>query len=217
LTEPSRAIFVSCAWQDAAAAQHICEALRAAGIEVWFDQSELRGGNAWDRTIRQQIRDCALFIPVISVNSQARAEGYFRLEWRLAAERTRLGAEGAPFVVPVAIDGVKEGDAAVPEAFRDMQWTRVPAQASAQDFARRVRRLLNTEREVESGRPPRAPIVPPALQHRGSREPRGLAIRWLALALLAIIVAVGAYLAITRHRSSTPPSAGAGAALPQSR
>lgn len=30
------------------AAQRICEALRTAGIEVWFDQSELRGGDAWD-------------------------------------------------------------------------------------------------------------------------------------------------------------------------
>jgi hypothetical protein len=29
----------------------ICEELRAAGIEVWFDQSELRGGDAWDQPI----------------------------------------------------------------------------------------------------------------------------------------------------------------------
>jgi hypothetical protein len=32
--------------------------LRAAGIEVWFDQGELRGGNAWDAAIRKQVRDC---------------------------------------------------------------------------------------------------------------------------------------------------------------
>ena len=44
----SKAIFLSYASQDAAAARRICEALRAAGIEVWFDQSELRGGDAWD-------------------------------------------------------------------------------------------------------------------------------------------------------------------------
>ena len=88
MTEPSRAVFLSYASQDVEAARRICDALRVAGIEVWFDQSELRGGDAWDHKIRQQIRDCALFIPIISVNTQARSEGYFRLEWRLADQRT---------------------------------------------------------------------------------------------------------------------------------
>jgi hypothetical protein len=78
LTEPSRAVFLSYASQDAGAAQRICEALRAAGIEVWFDKSELRGGDVWDRSIRQQIRECALFVPLISTHTDARPEGYFR-------------------------------------------------------------------------------------------------------------------------------------------
>jgi hypothetical protein len=55
------AVFLSYASQDAEAAQEICESPRASGIEVWFDQSELRGGDAWDRQIRKQIHDCALF------------------------------------------------------------------------------------------------------------------------------------------------------------
>ena len=35
---PTGAVFLSCASQDTEAAQTICEALRAAGVEVWFDQ-----------------------------------------------------------------------------------------------------------------------------------------------------------------------------------
>ena len=42
----SQAIFLSYASQDADAAGRICDALRVAGLEVWFDQSELRGGDA---------------------------------------------------------------------------------------------------------------------------------------------------------------------------
>ena len=42
------AVFLSYASQDAEAARTICEALRAAGVEVWFDQNELVGGDAWD-------------------------------------------------------------------------------------------------------------------------------------------------------------------------
>jgi TIR domain len=79
----SHAVFLSYASQDAEAAQKICEALRAAGIEVWFDQSKLRGGDAWDQKIRRELHECELFIPVISANTAARHEGYFRLEWTL--------------------------------------------------------------------------------------------------------------------------------------
>ena len=85
---PTGAVFLSYASKDAQAAQLICGALRSAGLEVWFDQSELQGGEAWDRQIRKQIHDCALFVPVISVHSDARREGYFRREWKLAVDRT---------------------------------------------------------------------------------------------------------------------------------
>jgi hypothetical protein len=75
-----RAVFISYASEDATAAQRICGALGAAGIEVWFDKSELRGGDAWDQSIRRQIKNCALFIPVVSRHTHERAEGYFRLD-----------------------------------------------------------------------------------------------------------------------------------------
>jgi hypothetical protein len=82
----SRAVFLSYASQDAEAAKRICEALRAAGVEVWLDQDGgLVGGEAWDTKIREQIATSALFIPIVSANTQARREGYFRLEWKLAA------------------------------------------------------------------------------------------------------------------------------------
>ena len=60
MSETTRAVFISYASQDADAATRICGALRAAGIEVWLDQSELVGGDAWDQQIRRQIKECAL-------------------------------------------------------------------------------------------------------------------------------------------------------------
>jgi len=58
----SSAIFLSYSSGDADAARRICEALREAGLEVWFDQSELRSGDAWDASIRRQIKECALSV-----------------------------------------------------------------------------------------------------------------------------------------------------------
>jgi len=122
----SRAVFLSYASQDAAVAKRLCDALRAAGIEVWFDQTELRGGDTWDHKIRQQIQDCGLFIPVISANTAARPEGYFRLEWALADRRTEMIARTRPFIVPVCVDGTPDRGADVPDSFLRAQWTRLP-------------------------------------------------------------------------------------------
>ena len=96
----TQAIFLSYASQDADVARRICDAMRTAGLEVWFDQSELRGGDAWDASIRKQIKECALFVPIISANTNARREGYFRLEWKLAVERTPL--DGRQHALPHA-------------------------------------------------------------------------------------------------------------------
>lgn len=52
MSDASKAVFLSYAHEDAAVVRRIAEVLRAAGIEVWFDESELRGGDAWDANIR---------------------------------------------------------------------------------------------------------------------------------------------------------------------
>eukprot|EP01034_Spumella_vulgaris_P001387 gene1387-1829_t len=106
------------------AVQRIAEALRAAGVEVWFDQDELVGGDAWDAKIRGQIASCALFVPVISAATQARLEGYFRIEWKLAAQRTHAMADEKAFLLPVVIDDTRDAEAKVPAEFKAVQWTR---------------------------------------------------------------------------------------------
>src|SRR5260370_18211577 len=160
MTEPKKAVFLSYASQDAAAALRICEALRAAGIEVWFDQSELRGGDAWDAAIRRQIKACSLFMPVISASTCARVEGYFRLEWKLAVDRSYLIAAEKAFIVPVVIDGTRDSDALVPDRFREVQWTRLADGANATAFAERVSRLLSTA-PSPAGAPRSAPTSVP--------------------------------------------------------
>jgi TolB-like protein/lipoprotein NlpI len=153
MADPNKAVFLSYASQDAAAASRVCDALRAAGINVWFDQSALRGGDAWDASIRRQIKECALFVPIISENTQAREEGYFRREWNLAANRMLDMADDRTFLLPVVIDAAIDATARVPERFRDVQWTLLPGGATPAAFAERVRRLLSGDS------PP--PVVPP--------------------------------------------------------
>jgi TolB-like protein/tetratricopeptide (TPR) repeat protein len=140
-----KAVFLSYASQDAEATLHLCNALRAAGIEVWFDQSELRGGDAWDASIRRQIKACTLFIPIISRHTHTRDEGYFRLEWKLAIDRGHLMVADRPFLLPVVIDDTSDQDEKVPDRFREVQWTRLPGGQHAEAFVERVRRLLSPD------------------------------------------------------------------------
>jgi TolB-like protein/tetratricopeptide (TPR) repeat protein len=123
----NRAVFLSYASQDAEAARRICDALRSGGVEVWFDaDGGLEHGDEWDQKIRRQIKECVLFIPLISANTQARHECYFRIEWELAAERAMGIASGVAFILPVVIDDTCEPEALVPDRFRKVQWTRLP-------------------------------------------------------------------------------------------
>ncbi len=154
MSAANKAIFLSYASQDAEAARRICDALRAVGLDVWFDQSALRGGDAWDASIRRQIKECALFVPVISANTQAREEGYFRREWNLAVNRTLDMADDKAFLLPVVIDATIDVNARVPEKFRDVQWTHLPAGEGLRVFVERVHRLLS------GGTAPSAPIAP---------------------------------------------------------
>jgi TolB-like protein len=139
---PTRGVFLSYAREDTEAARRIADALRGFGVEVWFDQSELRGGDAWDAKIKSQIRECALFVAIISANTQARGEGYFRREWKLAIERTHDMAAGIPFLIPIVVDQTPESKALVPEEFMRVQWTRLAAGAPTAQFVDRIKRLV---------------------------------------------------------------------------
>ena len=199
MTEPSRAIFLSYASEDAEAAQRICEVLRAAGIEVWFDQSELRGGDVWDRRIRQQIHECRLFIALISAHTEARDEGYFRREWKLAVDRTHDLAEDRVFLVPIAIDGISERTARVPDSFRHVQWTRLPGGQASAAFVERVRGLMSPTPPATTLLAP-SPGVPGIPQQRLGMGSSQRAVRAGAAVAVAGVVAYLAY----EHRWTAP-------------
>jgi hypothetical protein len=123
-SQPS--VFLSYASEDRSAARSIRDALTDAGLEVWYDENELGGGDEWDQKIRRQIRECDYFMPVISARTDSRLEGYFRREWRLAVDRTLDMADGHVFLVPVVIDDTEQTNARVPDRFVSVQWIKVP-------------------------------------------------------------------------------------------
>ena len=145
---PLPSVFLSYASEDRQAARTIGDALRAFGLEVWYDESELGGGDLWDQKIRRQIRECDYFMALVSAQTEARHEGYFRREWRLAVERTQDMADDHPFLLPIAIDDIDQATARVPEKFLATQWLRVPAGRPTPAFEALCRRIASGEAAV---------------------------------------------------------------------
>ncbi|MGQ0650407.1 MAG: toll/interleukin-1 receptor domain-containing protein [Gemmatimonadaceae bacterium] len=127
----SGAIFISYATEDIGAAKRLFVGLQEIGADVaWYDKSALRPGDDWEERIAGAIQRCSIFLPVISGNTEQRAEGYFRREWGAAAERTRR-IQGRKFIFPIVVDrdygGSMERYALVPEAFKAFQYSHAPS------------------------------------------------------------------------------------------
>jgi TolB-like protein/Flp pilus assembly protein TadD len=191
---PSGAVFLSYASQDAEAATRICESLRAAGVEVWLDKSELRGGDAWDSQIKKQIHDCALFIPIISAHTNARIEGYFRGEWNLATRRLVNRVHDSAFLVPVVVDDTREADARVPEEFFQAHWTWLPGGETPPAFAQRIRQLLGLDPvPAPMAKAAATAAIEPSARSTDSVRPRGtLLMRRVGLTLIPLVLVLGA-------------------------
>jgi TolB-like protein len=158
---PRPSVFLSYASQDREAARTLRDALPGFGLEVWHDESELGGGEAWDQKIRRQIRECDYFMPLVSAQTEARHEGYFRREWRLAVERTLDMADDHLFLLPIVIDDTDQAVARVPEKFLTVQWLRVPG-------GKPTRALEVLCRRVASADPTQPPPAAAAAARQGT-------------------------------------------------
>ncbi len=213
---PKGAVFLSYTREDLEAARRIADTLRSQGIEVLFNQDAPPGGEDWEAKTGKQVRECALFMAVASAQTQQQAEGPFRREWQVAAERARGLASGAAFLVPVMVDDTPEVQALAPEEFMKVQWTRLAGGQATPDFAAQVKNLLGggqrrrptiapmatglttapmRTRPPMTALPPLAPKPPPppvVIEAAPRKKSGGKAWLWIMLVLL-IAAGAGAY------------------------
>jgi TolB-like protein len=191
---PRPSVFISYASEDREAARLLRDALPGFGLEVWHDESELGGGEAWDQKIRRQIRECDYFMPLVSAQTEARHEGYFRREWRLAVERTFDMADDHLFLLPIVIDNTDQAVARVPEKFLTVQWLRVPGGRPTPALESLCRRVASADEKAlaparpVTGRPVNTKsTAPPAATLEFPREEPGQRIRfWVDVLVWAL-------------------------------
>jgi hypothetical protein len=156
-TEPAEtgveegAVFISYAREDKEAASRLSKFLEEeARLPVWVDRRRLEAGDHWDYKIRRSINKCCCFMPLISSASTRRPEGYYRREWKIAAERAMRFDDSARFIIPVVVDDTSEDTEGVPEPFREPQWTRLPGGAGTDEFRQRMVELVREYRRARS-------------------------------------------------------------------
>jgi hypothetical protein len=124
-------IFLSYSHDDIVAARLLCSELEAIGAGViWLDKRMLQPGDEWDEQINAAIKRCDLFLPLLSAQTEARTDGYFHNEWKIAEERKSL-ILGRKFIVPVVVDPSYSGNVddykLIPAGFRAMQFGHAPS------------------------------------------------------------------------------------------
>jgi len=103
-TDAPRA-FLCYASEDVEAVTRLSERLEAAGIGVWRDKQNLRGGDDWDRVLVHVIEKQVHYVIVAqSTTMDRRGEGYFYKEIAVARERQRRMRQGRIFVLPLQIE-----------------------------------------------------------------------------------------------------------------
>jgi hypothetical protein len=151
VTRPVRAaaagkdVFISYSSDDRIAASVLKQDLEEAGFSVWFDVRQLseRVGYKWETEIKNNIKSCGLFMPVLSASTEGRAEGYFREEWLMADARTkRQFGSDRPFIVPIVVDGI-HGIQKVPDSFRAAQMVRLAGGHITEAFAAQLHGMLD--------------------------------------------------------------------------
>jgi len=148
------AIFLSYASEDIDAARAIRDALAARQMTVWFDKQALEGGDDFRLKIRRAIQGSCLFVPVISRHTLTETPRFFRREWNEALDLAPLFPPNRPFILPVAIDDVAASEEALPELFRGLHWTRLPAGRTDEPFVERLRDLYRKYQQQERGGQP---------------------------------------------------------------
>lgn len=137
------AVFISYASDDRPAAERLAAGLRAADVDVWFDQRSLRAGQEWQHDLLRAIDQCAVFIPLISTRAleHAEEEEFLRREWDLAIDRrSRLSYEAA-FILPVVVDEANLDVRRLPKVFQLIHSFRLPRGEVSPEFATRVAQL----------------------------------------------------------------------------
>lgn len=150
-------VFISYAHEDAADARALATALRNLGVPVWLDKpvgyddaGGLIGGDKFPEKIASQIRDAALFVPLLSRHVETMEKRFFRREWGEAVDASIEASDAAAYISPVRLDDVSQTSPHIHARFKQgLHWEDMGA-AGVERVALNLREAYRNYQRVRS-------------------------------------------------------------------
>jgi len=167
------AVFISYSRKDIDVAHQLAQDLEKAGFEAWWDISDLKGGDAWIRTIQAALKASKYFIVVLSPDA-------VESEW---VEKEYTYAIGLGLrIIPILYKKCE-----VPMAFANIQYI----DFRGKRYERGLQELFEILRVLAPDEEEARPVPPPAKPRRPVNWERVGAIA----GVIAVLIALGAWLA----------------------
>ncbi|MGB7393904.1 MAG: toll/interleukin-1 receptor domain-containing protein, partial [Pricia sp.] len=131
-------VFLSYSWDDKAVVERLKNEFEKNGVSVFFDDDELKIGEEYNKTIRDYIKNCHFFVPIISKNALENEDRYvYDKEWKSAIVLD--GYKDASYIRPYIIDDTPPTHDRIPEEMRKLNIGKLPDEI---DFGGPVRKFI---------------------------------------------------------------------------
>lgn len=146
-------IFISYSRTDEFVVDRLRDSLKGQGLNVWFDRTNINGGDEWLERITHGIRTSRLFVPVLSKNIEREIyeEHEYRNEWRIAtAIFNKRG--GQTFIYPLNEKGFDfyKSETKVPSEFQEKHAIAYDLTCDFVDIAKRMATKVEELRKLEN-------------------------------------------------------------------
>ncbi len=131
-------VFLSYSWSDKTIVEKIKNEFERNGVKVFFDDDKLRNGDKFADVIKKYVKDCDLFVPLISDNAIKDPKRYvYDIEWRNAIFLAEWNERN--FIRPYIIDDTEPTDDRIPAEIRQRDIDKIDTDT---DFGPIVRKFI---------------------------------------------------------------------------
>jgi hypothetical protein len=118
-------VFLSYSWDDKSVVERLKNEFEKNGISVFFDDDSLKTGERYNQTIKNYIKNCDFFLPIISKKAIENKDRYvYDKEWKSAIVLD--GYKDRSYIRPYIIDDTPPTDQGIPEEIRELNIEKVP-------------------------------------------------------------------------------------------
>jgi tetratricopeptide (TPR) repeat protein len=181
-------VFISYSRKDSSFVDQLIRDLENAGIEVWIDREDIRGGDRWRPAIVESIRNCQAFLLVLSPNSVASENVSKELSIAETHKRRIVPIAYQPCIIPAEME----------YQLAELQWIDFST-LSYQSALGQLTQVLGKAHVQKPARPLQAGASKPAAPNGNTRQLQ------LAAVIGAVIVLAGAMFWFLRPQQTIDP------------